>query len=233
MNRPQHRLEPAGERSVGQQTIQMHRDFGDPDPLPLGRDRRMQIAQHGLIPEPRTFRHEAGDQIQNAIGPVDEAPQDLPAIHAIGLRPSFIEHAFRPSYVLARRQVQEREKVTRLVVRSLLLELRLALGVDEGRRGIWKHARRIGSRRMALRLDEDGPTRSQTADRVVEAGSDGHELGLDRALQIRPPKPRRPLQRAVLVEDDALIDERGPGQEVGKTDIGAAIFGEIEHDRPH
>ena len=34
----QQRLEPAGQRLVGQHRIEIHRDFGHADPMPLGRD---------------------------------------------------------------------------------------------------------------------------------------------------------------------------------------------------
>src|SRR3546814_7489405 len=39
----------------------------------------------------------------------------------------------------------------------------------------------------------------------------------------------RALEAAVLVEDDALGDQRGPGQEVSQMAGAVAIFGEVHH----
>ena len=50
-----------------------------------------------------------------------------------------------------------------------------------------------------------------------------------RAVQIRSAKPRGALERAVLVEDDARCDQRGPGQQVGEALGAVAIFGEVQH----
>ena len=84
---------------------------------------------------------------------------------------------------------------------------------------------------MALRLDENGPAGAETAQGVVEAASDGDEFGRHCAVEIRSAEPCRALERTVLVEDDALADQCGPRQEVREAGVGAAIFGEIHHDR--
>ena len=67
---------------------------------------------------------------------------------------------------------------------------------------------------MTLRLDEDRPARAQPPQRIVEPPGDADEFRRHRAIEIGPAKPRRALERAVLVEDDALVDQRGPGQEI-------------------
>ena len=44
----QHRLEAAGQWLIGEHRVEMHRDFGHSDALPLGRDRRVQVGQRLL-----------------------------------------------------------------------------------------------------------------------------------------------------------------------------------------
>ena len=86
---------------------------------------------------------------------------------------------------------------------------------------------------MALRFDKDRPTGFETAQRIVQATGNGDEFGWHGAIEVRPPEFCRPLKRAVLVEDNALIDEGSPRQKVSKTRIRTAIFGEIHHGRAH
>src|SRR3546814_19553821 len=54
-------------------------------------------------------------------------------------------------------------------------------------------------------------------------------LGGRRRIQIGTTKLRRALEAAVLVEDDALRDQRGPGQEVSKMAGEVAIFGAVHN----
>src|SRR5690606_38068390 len=115
-----------------------------------------------------------------------------------------------------RRQVGEGEEIARLEMRTRLLEIRLALGVDQRGRRVGKAARRIGADAMALRLHEDRPARAEAAERVVEAASDRDQLGRHGGVEVGATEACRALEAAVLVEDDALSDERRPGQEVGE-----------------
>src|SRR3546814_7116129 len=64
---------------------------------------------------------------------------------------------------------------------------------------------------------------------IVQPGGDGDQLGGRRRIQIGTTKLRRALEAAVLVEDDALGDQRGPGQEVSQMAGAVAIFGEVHH----
>ena len=102
-------------------------------------------------------------------------------------------------------------------MRALLLELRAALGIDQRGRRIGKVASRIAAGGMPLRLDEDRPAGAEPAQGVVEPAGDGDKFGRHALIEIGPAKPCRALERAVLVEDDALVDQSGPGQEVGET----------------
>ena len=82
---------------------------------------------------------------------------------------------------------------------------------------------------MTLRLDENRPAGSQPPQRIVQPAGDGDQFGRHGAIEIRTAKFCRALELAVLVEDDALIDERRPGQEIREARIRAAIFGEVHH----
>src|SRR3546814_18327566 len=82
---------------------------------------------------------------------------------------------------------------------------------------------------MALRLDKDRPTRSQTAERVVEAAGDPDQLCWNRAVEVRATEARGALERAILVEDDAFAGERDPGQEIRQAGRGAAVCCKVHH----
>ena len=84
---------------------------------------------------------------------------------------------------------------------------------------------------MALRLNKYGPAGSETAQGVVQTTGDGDKFSRHRAVEVRSAELCRPLERAILVQDDALVDQGCPRQEVGKTGIGMAIFGKVHHDR--
>jgi len=71
---------------------------------------------------------------------------------------------------------------------------------------------------MALRLDEDRPSRTEATEGVVESAGDGDEFGRHRGVEVGTAKPGGTLEAAVLVENDALAGERGPGQEIREAD---------------
>src|SRR3546814_1752793 len=61
--------------------------------------------------------------------------------------------------------------------------------------------------------------------------SDLDEFGRGRAVEVGTAKARSALEGAILVEDDALGDERHPGKIVGEGSGFGAIFGEVHHGR--
>jgi len=85
-------------------------------------------------------------------------------------------------------------------MRPFFLELRLALHIDERGHRIWKHARRIILRWIALRLDEDRPARAKAPQRVVEPRRRADEFGWRGAIEIGPAETRGALEGAVLVQ---------------------------------
>jgi hypothetical protein len=82
---------------------------------------------------------------------------------------------------------------------------------------------------MALGFDKDCPTGFETPERIVQTTGNGHKLGRHGAIEVGSPKPCSPLERPILVEDDALVDERTPRQEISQTGVRAAIFCKIHH----
>src|SRR3546814_7570412 len=107
-------------------------------------------------------------------------------------------------------------------MRSGFLETCLALSVEQRGCGFRKLAVGIGRGFAALRLDENAPARSETADGVVDAACERNQLGRDGGIQIGTAKLRGALERAVLVQDDAGADKCGPRQEIRETAAGAA-----------
>ncbi|MBL8157672.1 MAG: hypothetical protein JNM70_26200, partial [Anaerolineae bacterium] len=68
---------------------------------------------------------------------------------------------------------------------------------------------------------------------VVEAAGNSNKLCRHGAVEVRPPKPCRALERSVLVQDDPFIDKGCPRQKIGEPGTGTAVFGKIHHLRPH
>ena len=72
------------------------------------------------------------DELQNAIGPIDEAGKDFAGIDIGGAVTPLVEQPFRPRRALGRRQIEKCQEIARLIVGTSLLKLSLALGVDQG-----------------------------------------------------------------------------------------------------
>src|SRR5712691_11112714 len=84
---------------------------------------------------------------------------------------------------------------------------------------------------VTLRLDKDGPARTEPPQSIVQPAGDADQFRRHRGIQIRPAKPCRALKRAILVEDDALVDQSGPGQEIHQMRYGSTILSEVHHAR--
>ena len=78
----QARLQPADQRLISEQCVEIHRRLGDAHAMPLRRYGRMQIGQRLAVIEPGAFRHEGVDELEDAISAVGEAAQDLVRIDA-------------------------------------------------------------------------------------------------------------------------------------------------------
>jgi hypothetical protein len=228
---PEPRLQPAGQILVGEDRVEMHRRFGDAHALTPRRDAGMQVGERLGIVEPLGLGHEAFDQREHAVGAIDEARQARAPIGALA-RVSLIEPSLGACGIVGRRQPEQRQEIPALEMRACFLELRAAFGVDETGRGVGEAALGIVVRGVALRLDEDRPAGAETPQRIVEACRDGDELGRRRWIEIGSAEACGALEGAVLVQDDAALDECRPGQEVGEALAAMAILGEVHHREP-
>ena len=91
----------------------------------------MEIGQRLAVIEPGAFRHEILDELENAVGAISEAAQRLVRVDAV-LGLAFIEPALGAGGVLRWRQIDEGQEIAGLEMRGVFLEIRLALGVDQG-----------------------------------------------------------------------------------------------------
>ena len=164
----------------------------------------MQVSQGLFVIEPGAFRHKTFDELQHTARAIGKSAQDLARIAIDSAVAPLVEQPFGFRCPFGRRQVEERQKIARLVVGAGLLELRLSFGIDQRRCRIRKRIGRIATCGVPLSLDKDRPTGFQAPQCVVKATSDGNEFG-------RPsPKFCRPLERPILVQDDPLIDKSRP-----------------------
>ena len=181
----------------------MHRRLGHAHALAPGRDAGMQVGQRLAVIEPLGLGHEAFDQRQHAVGPIDEAAR---APRANRRRLARGPHRARLRRGRRRRPAAARAASGNSGSRNARLPPRTARAVRHrpGRRRHRETRSGIAVGGLALRLDEDRPARAEAAQRVVEPRGDRDQLGRRGGVEIGPAKPRRALERAVLVEDDAL-----------------------------
>ena len=114
-------------------------------------------------------------------------------------------------------------------MRALLLKFSAALNINQSGCDIREMAFGIFAGGITLRLDKDGPARTEPTHGVVQSAGDANEFGRHGGIQIRPPKLRRLLKRAILVEDDAFINQSSPGQEVCELGGRSPVFSEVHH----
>ncbi len=120
----------------------------------------MEIGQRLAIVEPADFRHEALDQLQHAVGTIDETAQQFPRVDA-GLRAALIEPAFDARRVLGRRQPDEGHEIAALEMGARLLKGILPFEIDQSRGGIGEHTVRIGLRGRSAVLRRKSPNPNQ------------------------------------------------------------------------
>ena len=208
-------FEPSGQVLVRQDGVEIHRRLGRAHVLSARRDAGMEVGQRLAVIEPFGLGHEAFEKRQHPVGAVDEAFQGRAPVGG-ALCAVFVEPGLGARGVVGRRQPEQGQEIAALEMRAFLLELSTPLRIDQRRNRIKKLAEGIAMRRHTLRLDEHRPAGAETAQGVVEAGGDGDEFGWSRAIEVGPAEARGALERAVLVEDDARRDERGPGQKIGE-----------------
>src|SRR5215831_16771382 len=195
------RLKPTRERLVSQERVEMHGNLGHAHVMTLGRDRRVKIGQCLGVGEPRRLREESLDKLKHAVGPVDEAVEELMRIDRSRAGSSLVEPAFGTRGLFARRQPEKGQIVRTLEMRSRFLELRSALGVDEVRDRVRKPTLRIALCRNTACLDENRPAGAESTQRIVEPRGGADELGWGCRIEIGAAEPGRALEAPILVED--------------------------------
>ncbi|QCK01098.1 hypothetical protein DAA61_39170 [Bradyrhizobium sp. WBAH33] len=168
--------------------------------------------------------------MKHAVGLVDKSAENLARVCSNAAISALIEKSFCLGRPLLRWQKEEGQEIAGLIMGARLFKLSSALRVDQRGRDIRKCTRRIGPSEMTLRLNEYGPPGSEATDRVVQTAGDGDKFSGHCAIQVRSPELCRPLERAVLVQDDSFVDKGCPRQEVGEACTGMAIFGKVHHD---
>jgi hypothetical protein len=130
MRAAQTRFEPAGQRFVGQQRVEVHRGFGNADPVAAGRDAAVQIGQRLAVIEPGDFGDEAFDQSQQPFGAVDEEIEQLLRVDAfLGL--ALVEPAFSARGVFSGRHPQQCQEIGALEMRAFFGKLRGTFALDQ------------------------------------------------------------------------------------------------------
>src|SRR5665213_2083514 len=189
----------------------------------------MQIGQRFFVSEPFEFGHKALDEPKHALGAVDESALDFARVGiSVGIT-ALVEETLGSPCLFRRGQIEKGQEISGLVMRALLLELSAALDVDQRRRHVREMAFGILAGGLTLRFDKYSPARAEPAQRVIQPAGDADQLRRHGGIQIWPSKPRGTLKRAVLVEDDALVDQSGPGQEVSKLCRRPPVFSEVHH----
>ena len=84
-----------------------------------------------FIREPSCLRHEPFDELEDAIGTVDEAFEDFVCVDASIAAVTLVQPSLGTRGFLGRRKEEERQVIGALEVSTLLLELGFALGVDQ------------------------------------------------------------------------------------------------------
>ena len=205
----QHRRQAAEQRSISQQRVEVERYFRRVDAVASRRNGRVQVGQRFVVIEPVELRHHAHEQIEDAFDLRDKGREALAPVHAGGRR-VLVQQPGRAGMRLLRRQVLQREVVTALEVLAGLLERSPSLLVHQPRQRFGEVRVRVICRRPTLGLDEQRPARAEPTQRVVQPRGGGHQLPLRGAVQVRPTKAPRALERAVLVQHHAGRHQAGP-----------------------
>ncbi|MPM45569.1 hypothetical protein SDC9_92257 [bioreactor metagenome] len=224
----QHGCQPANERGIGQQRVEVEWHLGYAHAVAPRGDGRVQVRQCLAVIEPRNLRHHAIEQVEDAIRLRDEGGQALTPIHAFG-RAVLVQHPCCAGTGLLRRQVHQRQVIAALEVVARVLESGPAFLVHQPRQRLGKLRVRVVGGGSALGLDEQGPARTQAPQRVVQPRRRGDQLALRRAVEVGPTETRSALEAAVLVQDDARRHQASPRQPVSEQGRPLAVFGKVQH----
>jgi hypothetical protein len=116
----------------------------------------MEVGQRIGVIEPFRPGHEALDQTQHTVSPVDEARERPTPVRSVA-GSVLIEPGFGAGRVLGRWQEEQRQEISALEMSTFLFKLRAAFGVDQSRGGVGEGAFGVSVVGLALSLDEDPP----------------------------------------------------------------------------
>ena len=74
-----------------------------------------------------------------------------------------------------------------------------------------------------MRIRVNGPATGQSLQGIVDLRGGDHELGVGRAIEVWPSKPKRRLEGAVLVEDNPRCHQHRPGQMITES-VGVLLL---------
>ena len=112
-----------------------------------------------------------------------------------------------------------------------LFELGAAFRVDQPGGRITPAVVRIRGRIPPVCFEPERPSGPEPHQQIIHPGRDGDQFFRRRAFKVGAAIGNRPLQAAILVEDNAGRDEGGPFQMVGKACRAGAVFTEVQHAR--
>src|SRR3546814_19382517 len=86
----------------------------------------------------------------------------------------------------------------------------------------------IGQCLAAFGLEVQRPSRPETLEDIVRPRAGSDQFRLSRGFEIGAAKAERSLKAAILVENHAGRDQRGPRQMIGEPIGGAPIFAQVQ-----
>ena len=173
----EHRFEPAGQRRVGEQPVQIDGRFGHGDDMAARGDRTVEKGQHFAVAERAHLGHEASEQVKRTIRLGDEAGKRLSPVAALRVVAALDQRSARRVRLIGRRQEGERQIIAALEMRARAFERRAPFLIDQPRRRIGKAAVGITQRFAPLGLEMECPARAEAPpmedDRRAGRPSDG------------------------------------------------------------
>ena len=134
-------LEPADERRVDEQPVEVHRNVGHNDGMRARGYGAVQVCERFGVAECAHFGHEAREKIERAVGLGDEFAKRMPPVAALlpGVATAaFEQHPPNRIDLIGRRQIYERQVIAAFKMLPGSLERGAAFLVDEPRGGVGK-----------------------------------------------------------------------------------------------
>ena len=226
----QPRLYASGQRRVGQQGVEVDRRLRHGDGVVAAGDRSVQVGQGLGVVEGADLRHEAGQEIENAVAGGDEGRKLLTPIAALYRTRPLDQSALGAADLIGGRQEEQGQMTAAFeVLVAPTVELRAALFVDQPRGRIGKSAVGIAEGGDTFGVEEQCPTGAEPPQGVVGAGADRHQFGLGRTFKIGSAKVEGALEAAVLVQHHAGSDQGRPREMIGQAIGAVAVLAQVQH----